>query len=86
MVSMILIKDAMTNDGIDDIDKGCHDQRCIPECRFYPEYGRIEDEEVVQRHKEIEQRYRQANAIVEPPSESEMSRLLREVTAYLPTD
>jgi hypothetical protein len=24
---------------------------CIPECRFYPEYGRIEDEEVLKRYE-----------------------------------
>ena len=70
---------------INNYDKGCNDQRCIPECRFYPEHGRIEDEEVIQRYKEIVERYRQKNAIVEPPSPSEMVRLLTEVTAYLPT-
>ena len=64
---------------IDNYDKGCNDQRCIPECRFYPEHGRIEDEEVIQRYKEIVERYRQKNAIVEPPSESEMMRLMNEV-------
>ena len=32
-------------------------------CRFYPEYGKIEDEEVIQRHKEIEECYRKRNAL-----------------------
>jgi hypothetical protein len=27
--------------------QGCCDGICVPECRFYPEYGRIEDEEVL---------------------------------------
>ena len=27
--------------------QGCCDGVCIPECQFYPEYGRIEDEEVL---------------------------------------
>jgi hypothetical protein len=37
---------------------------CVPECRFYPKEGRIEDEEVIQEHKEFEERYRRKNAIV----------------------
>jgi hypothetical protein len=40
---------------------------CIPECRFYPEYGRIEDSEVIQEHREREKRYKDNNAIVVPP-------------------
>ncbi len=43
--------------------QGCNNGECIPECRYYPEYGRIEDEEVIQRHKEIEERSRKWNAI-----------------------
>ena len=46
---------------------------------LYPEYGRIEDEEVIQRYKEIVERYKQKNAIVEPPSDNEMMRLMNEV-------
>lgn len=41
---------------------------CVPECRYYPKYGRIEDEEVIREHKEFEQRYRDSNAIIEPPN------------------
>ena len=63
--------------------KACHDQQCIPECRFYPEYGRIEDEEVIQKHNETEERYRQNNAIIDPPSESEMLRLMNEVKKHI---
>jgi hypothetical protein len=43
------------------------DPSCIPECRFYPETGRIEDSEVIQKHREREKRYRDNNAIVAPP-------------------
>ena len=44
--------------------QGCSNCKCIPECRYYPEYGRIEDEEVIQRHKEFEERYSKRNAII----------------------
>jgi hypothetical protein len=40
---------------------------CVPECRYYPKYGRIEDSEVIQKHRELEKRYKDNNAIVEPP-------------------
>jgi hypothetical protein len=46
---------------------GCRGQGCIPECRYCPETGRIEDSEVIQKHREREERYRKNNAIVEPP-------------------
>jgi hypothetical protein len=46
---------------------GCTGQSCIPECRFYPETGRIEDSEVIQKHREHEQGFRKNNAIVKPP-------------------
>jgi hypothetical protein len=41
---------------------------CVPECRYYFKYGRIEDSEVIQKHRELEKRYRDNNAIVEPPT------------------
>jgi hypothetical protein len=38
--------------------QGCNQYTgCIPECRFYPETGRIEDSEVIQKHREYEQGY-----------------------------
>ena len=43
---------------------GCNNGECIPGCRYYPKFGRIEDEEVIQRHKEIEECYRKRNAII----------------------
>jgi hypothetical protein len=42
---------------------GCNNGECIPECRYYPKFGRIEDEEVIQRHKEIEECYRKRDAL-----------------------
>jgi hypothetical protein len=50
--------------------KGCDSSHggCVPECRFYPKTGRIEDLEVIQKHRELEERYRKNNAIVEPPN------------------
>jgi DNA-binding MarR family transcriptional regulator len=50
---------------------------CIPECRFYPEYGRIEDEEVIENHNKLLEYHRQNNMLVEPPSESELLRLVK---------
>jgi hypothetical protein len=47
---------------------GCNDGKCIPECRYYNPIGRIEDSEVIQKHRELEKRYRDNNAIVEPPT------------------
>lgn len=47
--------------------QGCTGQNCVPECRFYPEYGRIEDSEVIQNQREREKRYRDNHAIVDIP-------------------
>ena len=44
--------------------KGCNNGVCVPECRYYSEYGRIEDEEVIQRHREAEERHRKENTMV----------------------
>jgi hypothetical protein len=45
---------------------GCNNGQCVPECRYYPEYRRIEDEEVIAAHNKWVESYRQRNAIVEP--------------------
>ena len=42
---------------------GCNNGECIPECWYYPKIGRIEDEEVIQRHKEIEECYRKRKTL-----------------------
>lgn len=44
--------------------KGCTGEGCVPECQYYPEYGRIEDEQVIQEHKEYERYYRNKNQII----------------------
>jgi hypothetical protein len=47
---------------------------CVPECRYYPKYGRIEDEEVIQQHNEMVESYRQKNAIIDielPPQQQQ---------------
>jgi hypothetical protein len=51
--------------------QGCTGKACVPECRFYHKTGRIEDAEVIQEHRKLEQSYRDKNAIVEPPHPSE---------------
>jgi hypothetical protein len=52
--------------GFDAYDgKGCNGfTGCIPECRYYPTTGRIEDEEVIHEHKELEDVDRKRNRIV----------------------
>ena len=45
--------------------QGCNQfTGCIPECRFYPQYGRIEDEEVIKENRQAEEYYRKRNMIV----------------------
>jgi hypothetical protein len=56
---------------------GCNNGECIPECRFYPEYGRIEDELVIEEHNKLVESYRQKNSIIDPPSESELLKLAK---------
>jgi hypothetical protein len=43
----------------------CSLGECVPECRYYPKYGRIEDSEVIQEHKEIVEYHRQRNDIMD---------------------
>jgi hypothetical protein len=68
------IKDENTGKYVDIIKEyGCgryenNPRGCVPECRYYSPTGRIEDSEVIQRHRELEKRYRDNNAIVEPPT------------------
>jgi hypothetical protein len=54
---------------------GCVNGECIPSCRFYPEFGIIEDDEIIQDHNKLVEYYRQNNRIVEPPSEVKLQRL-----------
>ena len=43
--------------------QGCNNGECIPECRYYSKFGRIEDEEIIRRYKEVEECYRKLNAL-----------------------
>ena len=36
----------------------------FPECSFYLPFGRIEDDEVIQEHKQVDEHYRKRNAII----------------------
>jgi hypothetical protein len=45
----------------------CSSLRCVPECRYYPKYGRIEDAEVIEEHNKTVKELTEENAIVEPP-------------------
>jgi hypothetical protein len=47
----------------DNGEQGC----CVPECRYYPKYGRIEDEEVIEEHNKLVENLIQENARVQPP-------------------
>jgi hypothetical protein len=33
-------------------ENSCNYLRCVPKCRFYPQFGRIEDDEIIQKHSE----------------------------------
>jgi hypothetical protein len=43
---------------------GCNNGECIESCRFYLPYGRIEDDEVIAEHRELEEKDRRNNTIV----------------------
>ena len=64
---------------LSDEEYGCDGGGCIPECRFYAEYGRIEDEEVIEEHNKFVEKLRNENRIVEPPHDKEMLRILKEL-------
>ena len=68
--------------GLGEFDYGCTGAGCIPECRFYSATGRIEDEEVIEKHNKLVERLKQENSIVEPPSESELLSLAEKYHYY----
>jgi hypothetical protein len=47
----------------DNDEQGC----CVPECRYYPKYGMIEDEEAIEEHNKLVKDLIQENALVQPP-------------------
>ena len=44
-------------------EEGC----CVPECRYYLKYGRIEDQEVIAEHNKTVKELIEEGSIVEPP-------------------
>jgi hypothetical protein len=46
------------------LDECSNNGGCVPECRYYPKYGRIEQDEVTQEHTELVECHRQRNDIV----------------------
>jgi hypothetical protein len=62
--------------GLGEEDHGCNGRSCIPECEYYPEHGRIEDEQIIKEHNEMVESYRQKNAIVPSPSPSELLKTI----------
>jgi hypothetical protein len=50
---------------------------CSPECRFYPKYGRIEDEEVIAENNKYIEHLRQKNWIMEIPLPDNWRELIR---------
>jgi hypothetical protein len=58
-----IITESGCGHGSNNDEQGC----CVPECRYYPKYGRIEDEEVIEEHNKLVKALIQENAIVQPP-------------------
>jgi hypothetical protein len=54
---------------------GCNGSGCILECRYFGDYGRIEDEEVIEKHN----KFVESCKVVEPPSEEEMRQAEKEL-------
>jgi hypothetical protein len=63
-------------------DYGCgyNGGGCVPECRYYPEKGRIEDAEVIRVHKAAEEFLRKSNLIIKEPNvtEEELEEFLQQ--------
>jgi len=81
--AIISIHDLAHAEGLQ-IDGYCNgfDSHGTPECRFYPETGRIEDDEVQEQYKKLGESLRRDNKMIEPPSEIELQRLQSEDAKY----
>ena len=66
--------------GLGEEDYGCTGAGCILECRYFGDYGRIEDEEIIEKHNQLVESYRKKNAIVDPPTEAEMLKARKELS------
>ena len=64
-------------------EKGCNNSTdiCVPSCRLYPEFGRIEDEEVIAHYEEIK---RNRDATTRDWKRSERARKTNRVFIYDP--
>jgi hypothetical protein len=58
-----IIKESGCGHWFNNGEQGC----CVPECRYYPKYGRIEYEEVIEEHNKLVKDLIQENAIVQSP-------------------
>ena len=58
-----------------DVGYGCYNGQCIPSCRFYSEFGVIEDIEIIESHNQVVEILRRDNRIVDAPTEAELQRL-----------
>jgi hypothetical protein len=61
-------------------DYGCTGAGCIPECRYYAKYGRIEDSEIIEEYRKTEESGKQDGSIIdiEPPHYDTLKEFLLE--------
>jgi hypothetical protein len=58
--------------------KGCNQSTgCVPECRYYPETGRIEDEEIINEYKQEMEERRKAGTLIEGKEKEELDRKIQ---------
>ena len=55
---------------------------CVPECRFYGETGRFEDDELVAEHRKMVEFYNKHNAIIEIKIQDDDSFCIKQVRKY----
>lgn len=55
---------------------------CVPECRFYGETGRFEDDELVEEHKKAVELFNKHNAIIEIEIGDDDSFRIKQVRKY----
>ena len=48
-------------------ESSCNGLCCVPQCRYYAKYSRIEDDEVIEEHDKLVRALTEKNAIVQPP-------------------
>jgi hypothetical protein len=55
---------------------------CVPECRYYNETGRFEDDELVEENKKMVEFYNKHNAIIEIEIGDDNSFRIKQVRKY----